>query len=249
MVTMVVVVVDLELKGNPALLETGQVFQPHRALWQFHLERQSLQKYFSSSLILDDKLTNRWFSCGSGFSNLNPHDDGVNGLCEQFNPGHPFLVVDRTASFLARARLQHFWSPANVGSGWYLDILLFHAFLGHWEWRKALTPGQRKNTQDIRNIFWIFFLFSVRISHGMENRSWNLCWVRSLLHLVELTHKVEWSKVGLTHKEKLGCWDVIGWAQGKCEGKQDEENWDWLIVSSEALVVTPFWLFLFNLPA
>ena len=32
MVTMVVVVVDLELKGNPALLETGQVFQPHRAL-------------------------------------------------------------------------------------------------------------------------------------------------------------------------------------------------------------------------
>ena len=97
--------------------------------------------------------------------------------------------------------------------------------------------------------FLDFFLFSVIISHGMENRSWNLCWVRSLLHLVELTHKVEWSKVGLTHKEKLGCWDVIGWAQGKCEGKQDEENWDWLIVSSEALVVTPFWLFLFNLPA
>ena len=31
MATMVVVV-DLELKGNPALLETGQVFQPHRAL-------------------------------------------------------------------------------------------------------------------------------------------------------------------------------------------------------------------------
>ena len=32
MATMVMVVVDLELKGNPALLETGQVFQPHRAL-------------------------------------------------------------------------------------------------------------------------------------------------------------------------------------------------------------------------
>ena len=136
--------------------------------------------------------------------------------------------------------------PANVGSGWYLDILLFHAFLGHWEWRKALTPGQRKNTQDIRNIFGIFF--SVRISHGMENRSWNLCWVRSLLHLVELTHKVEWSKGKLTHKEKLWCWYDIGWAQGKWEGKQDDD-WSLLIVSSEALVVTPFWLFLFNLPA
>ena len=32
MMATMVVLVDLELKGNPALLETGQVFQPHRAL-------------------------------------------------------------------------------------------------------------------------------------------------------------------------------------------------------------------------
>ena len=113
---------------------------------------------------------------------------------------------------------------------------------------EKLSHLANERIHKISGIYFGFFLFSVRISHGMENRSWNLCWVRSLLHLVELTHKVEWSKGKLTHKEKLWCWYDIGWAQGKWEGKQDDD-WSLLIVSSEALVVTPFWLFLFNLPA
>ena len=40
-------------------------------------------------------------------SNLNPHDDRVDGLGEQLDPGHAFLVADRPASLLAGTGLQH----------------------------------------------------------------------------------------------------------------------------------------------
>ena len=83
---------------------------------------------------------------------LNSHDDGVDGLSEQLDPGHPLLVADGTAPFLSRACLQHICSYfCNVFvvvfcfcilgfSGAYLDVLLFHTFLCNGERREALTP-------------------------------------------------------------------------------------------------------------